>query len=217
MNKNTCEYCKNGEKHEEGAIYPCTTPQNIHVSCLGIPGCEHLIGDKCDCTCHTAPEWEKRKIGESVLICDGRHTGKVGIVAGRKGTSVAVRIPNFQGHDCDGMCHGDGTYEPDHALLPFESKNKKVIDLLVLHLKSAEEAHQDGLSEGLKLHDGGCINSRKATIEDIKEYVLQKIQGPHTCDTWCKEDKYACAEVEEIQDRIDAVIREIYGYLSAIK
>lgn len=30
--------------------------EKLHVACLGIPGCNHPIGEACDCSCHTNKE-----------------------------------------------------------------------------------------------------------------------------------------------------------------
>lgn len=76
--------------------------------------------------------------GDMVLICDGMMTGTIGIVGGRKGTSVAVCIQGINGHDCDGMCPSGGTYEPDYALLRLNPKDTQAVDLLVSHLTDAD-------------------------------------------------------------------------------
>lgn len=75
-----------------------------------------------------------------VVICDGLFTGTFGTVGGHKGTSVAVCIPNYSGHDCDGMCPGGGTYEPEYALLEVTNENKEAIKLLVSHIEALDSA-----------------------------------------------------------------------------
>ena len=78
---------------------------------------------------------EKRlKIGDRVVICDSINTGLIGTVGGYKGTSVAVCMKENTGHDCEGLCPTGGTYEPEYALLPFEEKHKRALDLLLLHI-----------------------------------------------------------------------------------
>ena len=36
---------------------PCHKPgeEKLHVACLGVPGCNHPLGEPCSCTCHTQP------------------------------------------------------------------------------------------------------------------------------------------------------------------
>lgn len=76
---------------------------------------------------------------EEVAICDGINTGKIGVVGGYKGQSVAICIKDFKGHDCDGMCPNGGTYEPEYALLPITSENKQAVELLLAHLRLADK------------------------------------------------------------------------------
>ena len=79
-------------------------------------------------------EETKLKIGDRVVICDSINTGLIGTVGGYKGTSVAVCMKENTGHDCEGLCPTGGTYEPEYALLPFEEKHKRALDLLLLHI-----------------------------------------------------------------------------------
>lgn len=39
--------------------------ENINIACLGIPGCNHRLGDECGCTCHIKTSeqvWKEEKI-----------------------------------------------------------------------------------------------------------------------------------------------------------
>lgn len=94
-----------------------------------------MLGDIETCMRHALSRHDKERMdkGQEVVICDGLLTGKFGTTGGRKGTSVAVCIPDG-GHDCDGMCPSGGTYEPEYALLRVSAENKQAIELLVSHL-----------------------------------------------------------------------------------
>lgn len=60
------------------------------------------------------------KKGDKVIYSQGTEIGLVGTVMGNKGTSIAVAIPNFDSHDCDGMCpDNNGIYSSDFELEPY--------------------------------------------------------------------------------------------------
>ena len=101
---------------------------------------------------------EKRlKIGDRVVICDSINTGLIGTVGGYKGTSVAVYMKENTGHDCEGLCPTGGTYEPEYALLPFEEKHKRALDLLLLHIP--EKSITQAIAE-----------ERERIVEEIESY-----------------------------------------------
>ena len=56
-------------------------------------------------------------VGNKVIITDGVYTGMIGTVGGYSdGGSVAICSPEFDGHDCNGLCISGGRFEPEYAL-----------------------------------------------------------------------------------------------------
>ena len=120
------------------------------------------------------PVSEAIEKGDTVLICDGTRTGKVGIVGGRKGTSVAVCIEGQDSHDCDGMCPQGGVYEPDYALLRFSSKDARAVDLLVSHLTDAYRIAALSYARGVEDSARIVENERQNTPDLVESRTLSR-------------------------------------------
>lgn len=109
--------------------------------------------------------------GDTVLICDGMMTGTIGVVGGRKGTSVAVCIQGINGHDCDGMCPSGGTFEPDYALLRFNTRDVQAANLIASHLNNdatlAAAEEREACAEAVQL---------------IKNITIRELEGRGVLD-----------------------------------